>query len=64
MKKDTDVVNPNTGHHFEIDLWVPNEGLCFEFQVRYNKSDLNHRALKQRTRRKKRGSLLILNHLG
>eukprot|EP00026_Physarum_polycephalum_P002043 Phypoly_transcript_02047.p1 GENE.Phypoly_transcript_02047~~Phypoly_transcript_02047.p1 ORF type:complete len:791 (+),score=118.55 Phypoly_transcript_02047:121-2493(+) len=36
VKKDSDVINPKTGHHFEIDLWLPNTSLCFEFQDEYH----------------------------
>ena len=33
MRKGADIINPNTGQLLEIDLWVPNYNICFEFQV-------------------------------
>eukprot|EP00026_Physarum_polycephalum_P000399 Phypoly_transcript_00400.p1 GENE.Phypoly_transcript_00400~~Phypoly_transcript_00400.p1 ORF type:complete len:1105 (+),score=129.94 Phypoly_transcript_00400:31-3345(+) len=37
-KIQTSVLNPQTGHLLEIDIWVPNLNICFEFQDEYHYS--------------------------
>jgi hypothetical protein len=32
-RKETHIKSPFTGKHLEIDVWIPNLQLCFEFQV-------------------------------
>lgn len=34
-RKDSRVINPETGHYFELDIWIPKHNLAFEFQVPY-----------------------------
>lgn len=43
-KKEASVINPITSGYMELDVWVPNLGLIFEFQVisvQKNKLDWN-----------------------
>eukprot|EP00026_Physarum_polycephalum_P001959 Phypoly_transcript_01963.p1 GENE.Phypoly_transcript_01963~~Phypoly_transcript_01963.p1 ORF type:complete len:985 (-),score=156.37 Phypoly_transcript_01963:23-2977(-) len=35
-KKDVAIKNPETGIYLEIDVWIPNLNLCFEFQDAYH----------------------------
>jgi hypothetical protein len=32
-KKSVDLISPLTGHHLEIDIWIPELKLGFEYQV-------------------------------
>ena len=32
-RKESRVINPGTGHYFELDIWIPRIHLSFEFQV-------------------------------
>lgn len=41
VRKDALVKNPVTGNYFEIDVWVPDFQLCFEFQVQCLKQFLD-----------------------
>lgn len=33
VRKEGNVINPSTGRFLEIDLWLPNHLISFEFQV-------------------------------
>ena len=34
-RRGSSLVNPITSKFLEIDVWVPDRNICFEFQVRY-----------------------------
>lgn len=34
VRKEASVVNPDTGHSLELDVWIPDLNLCLEFQVK------------------------------
>eukprot|EP00026_Physarum_polycephalum_P001243 Phypoly_transcript_01244.p1 GENE.Phypoly_transcript_01244~~Phypoly_transcript_01244.p1 ORF type:complete len:1086 (+),score=113.52 Phypoly_transcript_01244:74-3331(+) len=35
-RKETSITNPSTGYFLELDLWIPDLNLCFEFQDAYH----------------------------
>eukprot|EP00026_Physarum_polycephalum_P000635 Phypoly_transcript_00636.p1 GENE.Phypoly_transcript_00636~~Phypoly_transcript_00636.p1 ORF type:complete len:901 (-),score=99.66 Phypoly_transcript_00636:59-2761(-) len=35
-RKETHIKNPHTGKYLELDVWIPNLKLCFEFQDAYH----------------------------
>jgi hypothetical protein len=52
-------VNPKTGHHFELDVWLPNIDLGFEFQVSTTKFDFDKCNLTSNANVFTRGYLLV-----
>jgi hypothetical protein len=33
-KKRSELKYPSTGYYLELDIWIPNQNLAFEFQVK------------------------------
>lgn len=33
VRREGRIVSPATGHFLELDLWIPESSICFEFQV-------------------------------
>eukprot|EP00026_Physarum_polycephalum_P001478 Phypoly_transcript_01480.p1 GENE.Phypoly_transcript_01480~~Phypoly_transcript_01480.p1 ORF type:complete len:1080 (+),score=145.14 Phypoly_transcript_01480:111-3350(+) len=49
VRKQSAITNPHTGHPLEIDIWIPDLNLCFEFQDPHHYAPVwqNHLSLEQ-----------------